>query len=139
MLAVTGMNAEEDPKGIGTRVLAAMGGGTPCEFLSLPPGNKAMAYWLGGSRSQVPEAYKDASPIAHLDAEDAPIFFFHGESDGLVRASGARDMSKEMKQLGIDTKFLLIPKAGHFAAVFNFKAFESGFDFLEKHLCPKQR
>ncbi|MFP6901502.1 MAG: alpha/beta hydrolase, partial [Opitutales bacterium] len=47
MLAVTGMNAEKDPKGIGTEVLVAVGGGTPCEFLSLPPDNKALAYWLG--------------------------------------------------------------------------------------------
>ena len=138
MLAVTGMEAEEDPKGIGTKVLAAVGGGTPCEFLSLPPNNKALAYWLGGSRSQVPEAYKDASPVAHLDAADAPIFFFHGETDGLVRVAGARNMSKTMKQLGIDTKLLIIPESGHFAARFNFKAFESGFDFLEKHLEAKQ-
>ena len=66
------------------------------------------------------------------------MFFFHGESDGLVRVSGARDMSMKMKKLGIDTKFLLIPKPGHFAVRFNFKAFESGFDFLKKHLTAKQ-
>ncbi|MFP6900549.1 MAG: prolyl oligopeptidase family serine peptidase, partial [Opitutales bacterium] len=104
----------------------------------LPPDNKALAYWLGGSRSQVPKVYQDASPISHLDAKDSPIFFFHGESDGLVRVSGARDMSKKMQQLGIDTKFHLIKDAGHFAAVFNPKAFEAGFDFLEKHLQVKQ-
>jgi len=32
----------------------------------------------------------------------------------------------------------LIEDAGHFAAVFNLKAFEAGFDFLEKHLQEKQ-
>ena len=134
MLAVTGMNAKEDPKGIGTEVLVAVGGGTPCEFLSLHPDNKAMAYWLGGSRKQFPKVYKDASPVSHLDAKDSPIFFFHGEVDGLVRVSGARAMSRKMETLGIDTQFHLIEDAGHFAAVFNLKAFETGFDFLEKHL-----
>ena len=138
MLAVTGMNAQEDPKGIGTEILVAVGGGTPCEFFSLPPDNKALAYWLGGSRKQFPEIYQDASPISHLDAKDSPIFFFHGEVDGLVRASGARDMSKKMQTLGIDTKFHPIKGAGHFAAVFNQKAFGAGFDFLEKHLQVKQ-
>ena len=98
-----------------------------------------MAYWLGGSRSEVPDAYEDASPISHLDAEDSPIFFFHGERDGLVRISGAKKMSEKMESLGINTEFLLIPKAGHFAAVFNFRAFEEGFDFLEKHLQAKRR
>jgi len=138
MLAVAGMTAEEDPKGIGTEILVAMGGGTPCEFLSLPAENKALAYWLGGSRKQFPKTYQDASPISHLDAKDSPIFFFHGETDGLVRVSGARDMSKKMENLGIDTKFHLIEDAGHFAAVFNQKAFGAGFDFLEKHLQVKQ-
>ena len=134
MLAVTGMDAKDDPKGIGTKILVAMGGGTPCEFFSLPPDNKAMAYWLGGSRKQFPKRYEDASPISHLDEKDSPIFFFHGAIDGLVRTSGARDMSKKMEKLGIDTEFHLIEDAGHFAAVFNLKAFEAGFDFLEKYL-----
>ena len=138
MLAVTGMSAEKDPEGIGTEILVAMGGGTPCEFLSLPPENKALAYWLGGSRSQFPEVYKDASPITHLDAKDAPIFFFHGERDALVGASGARNMSKTMRKLGIDSNFHLIKGTGHIAAVFNLKAFGAGFDFLEKHLLTKR-
>ena len=138
MLAVTGMNAQEDPKGIGTEIVAAVGGGTPCEFLSLPANNKALSYWLGGSREQRPKVYQDASPVSHLDAKDSPIFFFHGESDGLVRVTGAKEMSEKMKQLGIDTKFHLIEDAGHFAAVFNQKAFGAGFDFLEKHLQVKQ-
>jgi acetyl esterase/lipase len=138
MLAVTGMDAKEDPEGIGTEILVAVGGGTPCEFFSLPPDNKAMAYWLGGSRKRFPKVYQDASPISHLDAEDSPIFFFHGAVDGLVRVSGAREMSKKMQELGIDTKFYLIEDAGHFAAVFNLKAFEAGFDFLGKHLQMKQ-
>jgi acetyl esterase/lipase len=138
MLAVTGITAEKDPKGIGTEILVAMGGGTPCEFFTLPPENNALAFWLGGSRNEVPKAYQDASPISHLDAQDAPIFFFHGEDDGLVRVSGARDMSKKMKTLGIDTTFHLIKDAGHFAAVFNQEAFGAGFDFLEKHLQGKQ-
>ena len=49
-----------------------------------------------------------------------------------------KEMSEKMKQLGIDTKFHLIEDAGHFAAVFNQKAFGAGFDFLEKHLQVKQ-
>ena len=139
MLAVTGMTAEDDPKGIGTKIVVAMGGGTPCEFFSLPAENKALSYWLGGSRKQFPKVYQDASPISHLDKKDSPIFFFHGESDGLVRVSGAREMSEKMEKLGIDTQFHLIEEAGHFAAVFNIAAFEKGFDFLEKHLRRKNK
>ena len=139
MLAVTGMTAKQDPKGIGTEIVVAMGGGTPCEFFSLPAENKVLSYWLGGSRKQFPKVYQNASPISHLDAKDSPIFFFHGESDGLVRVTGAREMSEKMETLGIDTQFHLIEEAGHFAAVFNLTAFEKGFDFLEKHLRRKNK
>ena len=132
MLAVTGR--EKNGKDVGTKILVAVGGGTPCEFMSFPPKNKTLAYWLGGSRKEVPNAYRDASPLEHLDKGDSPIFFFHGEADFLVGMSGARKMSDKMKKLGIDTHFHVIKDAGHFRAVFNSKAIGASFDFLEKHL-----
>ena len=132
MLAVTGQ--QEGDNEIGTKILVAVGGGTPCEFMSFPPKNKTLAYWLGGSRKEVPNAYRDASPLEHLDKGDSPIFFFHGEADFLVGMSGARKMSDKMKKLGIDTHFHVIKDAGHFRAVFNSKAIGASFDFLEKHL-----
>ena len=132
MLAVTGR--EKNGKDVGTKILVAVGGGTPCEFMSFPPENKTLTYWLGGSRKEVPNAYRDASPLEHLDKGDSPIFFFHGEADFLVGMSGARKMSDKMKKLGIDTHFHVIKDAGHFRAVFNSKAIGASFDFLEKHL-----
>ena len=127
MLAVTGKEVE-------TKILVAVGGGTPCEFMSFPAKNKTLAYWLGGSRKEVPDVYRDASPIEHLDQGDSPIFFFHGEEDFLVGMSGAKKMSGKMKKLGIDTHFHGIKEAGHFGALFNSKAIGASFDFLEKHL-----
>jgi acetyl esterase/lipase len=132
MLAVTGQ--EKAGNEIGTKILVAVGGGTPCEFMSLPAKNKTLAYWLGGSREERPKAYRDASPLEHLDKGDSPIFFFHGDADFLVGMSGAKKMSGEMKKLGIDTHFHVIKGAGHFRAVFNSNAIGESFDFLEKHL-----
>ncbi len=137
LLAVTGK--EQGDKEVGTKIRVAVGGGTPCEFMSFPTKNKTLAYWLGGSRKEVPNAYRDASPTEHLDKGDAPIFFFHGEADYLVGMSGAKKMSEEMKKLGIDSHFHLIKEAGHFRAVFNSKAIGASFDFLEKHLKKRGR
>ena len=132
MLAVTGK--DKAGKEVETKILVAVGGGTPCEFMSFPAKNKTLAYWLGGSRKEVPDVYRDASPIEHLDQGDSPIFFFHGEEDFLVGMSGAKKMSGKMKKLGIDTHFHGIKEAGHFGALFNSKAIGASFDFLEKHL-----
>ena len=137
LLAVTGK--EQGDKEVGTKIRVAVGGGTPCEFMSFPAKNKTLAYWLGGSRKEVPNAYRDASPTEHLDKGDAPIFFFHGEADYLVGTSGAKKMSEQMKKLGIDSHFHLIKEAGHFRAVFNSKAIGASFDFLEKHLKKRGR
>jgi triacylglycerol lipase len=132
MLAVTGKQPGENE--VGTNILVAAGGGTPCEFMSIPAKNKTLAYWLGGSRQEAPKAYREASPLEYLDKGDSPIFFFHGETDFLVGMSGAKKMSEKMKKLGIDTHFHAIKEAGHFRAVFNSKAIGASFDFLEKHL-----
>ena len=137
LLAVTGK--EQGDKEVGTKIRVAVGGGTPCEFMSIPSKNKTLAYWLGGSRKEVPNAYRDASLTEHLDKGDAPIFFFHGEADYLVGMSGAKKMSEKMNKLGIDSHFHLIKEAGHFRAVFNSKAIGESFDFLEKHLKKRGR
>ncbi|HAE12261.1 MAG TPA: alpha/beta hydrolase [Opitutae bacterium] len=137
MMAVTGMDAKDDPEGIGTDVLVAVGGGSPCEFRNSPADNKTLAYWLGGARKDFPEAYHHASPLAHLDREDSPILFFHGETDFLVRIDGARTMHAKMRKLGIESEFHPIKEAGHFKAIFNAKALGASFDFLERHLRKK--
>ena len=136
MLAVTGQ--EKAGNEIGTKILVAAGGGTPCEFISLPAKNKTLAYWLGGSREKAPKAYRDASPLEHLD-KGIPPSFFPRRCRLLVGMSGARKMSGEMKKLGIDTHFHAIKGAGHFRAVFNSNAIGESFDFLEKHLKKKIR
>ena len=121
---------------IGTKILVAAGGGTPCEFISLPAKNKTLAYWLGGSREKAPKAYRDASPLEHLDKGDSPIFFFHGDADFLVGMSGARKMSGEMKKLGIDTHFHAI-KARSFLPYSTNATGE--VSIFEKHLKKKIR
>ena len=67
--------------------------------------------FLGGAPSDVPEQYKLASPITHLNAGDAPCYFIAGEHDNDgTRAATFRAKSKE---LGISEKLMIIPGAPH--------------------------
>ena len=82
---------------LSTRLLAVAGGGAPCDFRSLPLDLEMLSFWLGGTRRQQSEKYRQASPAAFVTPDDPPMFFFHGEEDqvgtdhksaGDVRAAG---------------------------------------------------
>lgn len=72
-----------------------------------------MAYFLGGSRREKPEAYVAASPAAHVSGDDPVTQLFHGEGDALVPLSGTRDFHKSQIKAGIDSRLVVISKQGH--------------------------
>ena len=60
------------------RLQVVVAGGAPCDFRALPADSKRLAYWLGGTPAEKPDAYRDASPANYVTADDPPMFFFHG-------------------------------------------------------------
>ena len=56
------------------------------DFLKLGVKNPegAIAAFLGGLPDEVPEVYKQASPITYVDKSDAPFLLLHGTADKLV-------------------------------------------------------
>ena len=54
-----------------------------------------------------------ASPITHLDKDDAPVFTFHGTADWLVPLSQSIALDSKLKQLGIGHEFVQIKDSGH--------------------------
>ena len=44
-------------------VSAVVAGGAPCDFSPLKPDNAFLAYWLGGTPREAPEAYKNNDPL----------------------------------------------------------------------------
>lgn len=67
--------------------------------------------FLGGKPSEVPEAWKAASPITHLDKGDPPMHFITGELDN--DTTHAELFRGEMKKLGIPEDLTVIPDAPH--------------------------
>ena len=142
LLATTGLSKEDDPKGIGTKITAAVAGGTPTDFRTNRENSKMLSYWLGGSRSNKQQIYHSASPTAFVDKDDAPIFFFNGSADMLVPVkthptvgyAGPTALHKALKKAGVETDLHIIKGAGHFFAIFNKTALDAGFAFLDKHL-----
>ncbi|MCA9218520.1 MAG: alpha/beta hydrolase [Planctomycetales bacterium] len=116
------------------RLHAIVAGGSPCEFRSFPKESRSLAYWLGGSRDQVPDQYNDASPTAFVSANAPPTFFFHGENDRLVPLKSPAELQKLLAEKQVVTEMLVVKDGGHMEAFFDGDAMDAAGRFLDEHL-----
>jgi acetyl esterase/lipase len=117
-----------------TRLQAIAAGGAPCDFRPLPLDEDFLAFWLGGSRGQLPNQYRLASPAAFITADDPPFFFFHGENDQLVPLMSPTQMQRELAAAGVSAELYTVPKLGHLACCMDRGAIDRSIAFLEQHL-----
>lgn len=71
---------------------------------------------LGVNEQDDPEALaraRDASPLHHLDAGDAPAIFVHGEGDHLVPFRQSRVMFEAMQRLGVPAQLVGVRGGDH--------------------------
>jgi acetyl esterase/lipase len=113
---------------------AVVAGGAPCDFCSMPPEQRTLAHWLGGTRQECPDVYRQASPLAYVSADDPPMFFFHGEQDNLVPKSNPVTMTKALAAAGVEAHLHVVTGKGHGGAMFDQPALEASIDFLMRHL-----
>jgi acetyl esterase/lipase len=75
--------------------------------------SNAVAEFLGGPPSQVPEHYKEADPL-ELPIPKAAQWLVHGTDDDIVPVEFARTYEREKIKSREDVHLQEIPKAGHF-------------------------
>lgn len=129
-----GNAAEND--GASTRLQAVVAGGAPCDFRRLPDDSKSLAFFLGGTRHERPEVYRQASPASHVTKDDPPIFFFHGENDRLVPRASPERMMQLLRDAGVRAELYTIPGEGHIQAFLDRTAPEKAVEFLDEILKP---
>jgi len=137
MLGTTDRSAGFAPDvddGPSTRLQAYVAGGAPCDFRWLPPDASALAYWLGGTRSEKPRMYERASPAYYVSADDAPAFFYHGTKDLLVPIFSPTLMVTKLHRAGLTAELYKVSGAGHLGAVYDKEAVAAAVKFLDKYL-----
>ncbi len=97
------------------RLRAIVAGGAPCDFLDEPLESQRLAFWLGGTRQQRPQAYRDASPTCYVTSQAPPVFLFHGEDDRLVPLESPRRLYARLSVRGVKTQLHVVAHAGHLA------------------------
>ena len=132
-----GLEGVADPKQQpSTRLQCVVGGGTPSDFRTLPPNERMLAFWLGGTPAEKPRQYQLASPRAFVTADDPPMFLFHGGSDELVPILSAEAMERSLKTAGIESELYVAKDLGHMAASMDRESLRRAFAFLDKYLKP---
>ncbi len=130
-----GLEGVDDPASQpSTRLQAVVGGGTPCDFRDMPPHYRWLSFWLGGTRGELAEQYRLASPASFVTADDPPMFFFHGENDDLVPITQPQGMCQIMKHAHVPAELYVVPKLGHIAAAMDRTALSKSLDFFNSQL-----
>jgi acetyl esterase/lipase len=78
------------------------------------PGDIDVAQALfGGTTTQAPDVYRDASPVNHVDRESAPFLVVHGVRDTVVPIAHARRLVDALQKAGVPVEAVEVPDAGH--------------------------
>jgi triacylglycerol lipase len=109
-------------------------GGPPTDFRQLPPDNTSLAYFLGGSRRELPDVYEAASPICFASPKDPPFQFIHGEADGVVSVANSKDFHRALVASQVDASIATLPRRGHFLAFISPQLTEWMLQFFVKQL-----
>lgn len=120
-----------------TRLQAVVAGGVPCDFRIMDLDSKRLAFWLGGTRRQVGNLYRLASPRAFVTEDDPPMFFFHGEKDDLVPMISPEAMVKSLQAVNVSSELYVVPLIGHNFAALDRTALNKSVAFLAKVLGNK--
>jgi acetyl esterase/lipase len=104
------------------RLQCVVAGGTPAD-LSAPSVSEAyqlLTAYVGvpvaepAARSaDVQARLRDASPVTHVSADDAPMLLFHGADDQLVPIANARALAAALTRAGVSATMLEMASSGH--------------------------
>ncbi|WP_293394018.1 alpha/beta hydrolase [Nevskia sp.] len=118
------------------RVQAVVGAGTPTDFRDGGGGNKSLASFLGERWSAGSKVFIEASPIAHVSADDPPVFLIHGDADKTVPPEQAIVYRDALTAAGVPNTLLLLPGVGHSLGPAGRDALMRGVEFLDQRLRP---
>lgn len=114
-------------------VVAVIAGGTPADLRRYPK-SPLVNDFLGGTGSELPAVYEQASPMAQISEGDAAVFLYHGEKDFLVEVAQATNYHEALKAADIETELYLHPWREHSTMfLFGSEAERKAISFLLDH------
>ncbi len=113
-------------------VRAVVSGGTPGN-LALYPGGKLVPQFLGGTCQEIPQRFREASPVNHISRMSPPTFVYHATEDKLVPLEHAWAMIHGLEKFRVPHEVYWINGRDHIAAfLFPAEAVDKAIDFLDR-------
>ena len=100
-----------------------------------PPALHEVVALLGGTPAQVPERYREASPLSWIDARTAPFLVIHGAPDDVVPVAQSRQLVSALRAAGVEVAYAELPDAGHGDLAWS-RVGPAALAFLGRHLRP---
>jgi acetyl esterase/lipase len=80
---------------------------------NMPGGALLLVNLMGGTLKELPEAYRQASPLAHVGAHCPPTLQIFDENDFVVDASHGRRLHQALREAGVPSVYLEFPETVH--------------------------
>ena len=93
--------------------------------------------FIGKSYDEVPDVYRNASPLTYVSSDDPPTLTFHGTLDDLVPISQADALDAKLKEQGVPSVYERLegwPHTMDAAQVVNDYCFRRMLAFFDRHL-----
>jgi acetyl esterase/lipase len=71
------------------------------------------ARFVGGTPTTVPDRYRLASPVTHVDHGDPPTFLAHGTHDQVVPTSQSTRLAQRLRQADVPHRLVLLRGSNH--------------------------
>ena len=120
------------------RVVCCVAGGTPADLTGIGGDSKLLASVFGGTRNELPDVYRKASPIHCVKEKVPPFLLFHGDKDWLVPVENARRLHEKLRECGGECELFEVEGQGHLVTFINKDCRKKAAEFLISNLkqCP---
>ncbi|MEQ1829429.1 MAG: alpha/beta hydrolase [Pirellula sp.] len=122
------------PKSGLPRLKACVVGAAPCDLTLVPENSRLLSGFLGGTRAEFPDRYRNASPVTFVSSDDPPIFLFHGTKDVLVPQESTLAMRRALEKNGVPVEHMVVENKAHLMTFIDKEATEKSFVFLQSRL-----
>jgi acetyl esterase/lipase len=78
-----------------------------------PPALHEVVALLGGTVQEVPDRYRDASPLTWIDRRTAPFLVIHGDRDDVVPIEQSRRLVAALRAAAVEVEYVELADAGH--------------------------